>query len=187
MEIPILITVSTNTQEPFEGEFSLSAGMSWTENNPVETRKRFTFSVVDNPEADLSVIAWDVDQSVPIDAGPIGPDPHGPLNPGEAGGLQYLVANHGRKAVSGLKVTIRLPKGVTFIYQDEPCVIDSDGPTAVCTYDRLALVGERRRRTGSPMWTSATTRTVSPSWSPHSPRTMAGVEVACRSPVRRPG
>ncbi|MFD6753575.1 hypothetical protein [Micromonospora gifhornensis] len=140
VEIPLLITVSTNTKEPFEGEFGVSAGMSWTENNPAEISKRFTFNVVDSPEADLSVIAWDVDQSVPIHAGPIGPDPHGPLNPGEAGGLQYLVANHGRKAVSGLKVTIRLPKGVTFIYQDESCVIDSDGRTAVCTYDRLALV-----------------------------------------------
>ncbi|WP_327038892.1 hypothetical protein [Micromonospora maris] len=138
VDIPLLITVSTNTKEPFEGEFGVSAGMSWDDRSPVLTSKRFTLNVVDNSEADLSVKAWDVDQSVPVDPGPL--EPHGPLNPGEAGGLGYLVANHGRKAVSGLKVTIRLPEGVTFNQPEEACVIDSDGRTAVCTYDSLALV-----------------------------------------------
>ncbi|GIJ27781.1 hypothetical protein Vqi01_29430 [Micromonospora qiuiae] len=138
VEIPITITVSPRMQEPFEGKFRVSASMSWGEGKPVESSKWFTLNVVDYPEADLSVVAPDVTRSVPINPGRI--EPAGPLTPGKAGAVYYMVANHGRKAVSGIKVTLRLPEGVAFIQPEEACEIDSGGRTAICTYDTLALV-----------------------------------------------
>ncbi|RIV36432.1 LPXTG cell wall anchor domain-containing protein [Micromonospora radicis] len=138
VDLPIDIRVRED-QEPYEGRFRIEAAMSWgTDVEWIKSSKWFTLRLVDEPEADLSVVAPDVTQSVRIGAGGR-LEPAGTLKPGESGAVRYRVVNHGRKAVSGVKATLRLPAGVTFTRPPKECVIDDNGRSAECTYDTLAL------------------------------------------------
>ncbi|TCB93567.1 LPXTG cell wall anchor domain-containing protein [Micromonospora zingiberis] len=138
VEIPLNIRVREKN-EPYEGTFVVTAHAYWDDERSPDIEKTFTLKIVDDSEADLSVIAPDVKQSVRVDAGGR-LEATGPLNPGETGAVRYQIVNQGRKPVSGVKVTLGLPKGVTFTQPPEECATDDDGRSAVCTYDTLALV-----------------------------------------------
>ncbi|MCW3839829.1 hypothetical protein ONA70_06930 [Micromonospora yasonensis] len=128
------------TKEPYEGRFQIAAYMTGSKGvKPVTVSKWFTLKVVDDPEADLSVVAPDVKQSVRVEAdGRL--EPSGTLKPGETGAVRYRVVNQGRKAVSGVKATLRLPDGAIFTRPPAECVVGDDQRSAVCTYSTLALV-----------------------------------------------
>ncbi|MEG3632907.1 COG1361 family protein [Micromonospora palythoicola] len=138
-DIPIDI-YTRGRPEPFEGRFHVEVSMSWGRNGkPVTDRREFTLTVVDEREADLAVVAPDVKQSARVGAG--GKlETTGTLHPGGTGAVRYRIVNQGEKAVSGVRVTLRLPEKVTFIRPPQECVLDDDGRSAVCTYDSLALV-----------------------------------------------
>ncbi|NGM14857.1 hypothetical protein [Verrucosispora sioxanthis] len=135
------ISISTGSiKEPFEGKVQIEVYMIWGEDGERVTETReFTVTLVDDAEADLAVVAPDVRQSVRVGAGGR-LESTGTLNPGETGAVRYRIVNHGRKAVSGVTVDLRLPEGVTFTRPPQECAVDDDGRSAVCTYDSLALV-----------------------------------------------
>ncbi|MBQ1023128.1 hypothetical protein [Micromonospora sp. C95] len=138
-DIPIDINVR-GTPEPFEGTFEVEVGVAWGENGErITDKKTFPLAVVDDSAADLSVVAPDVKQSVRVGAGGR-LETTGTLHPGETGAVRYRIVNHGRQAVSGVTVTLRLPEGVTFTRPPQECAVDDDGRSTVCTYDSLALV-----------------------------------------------
>ncbi|MEU7933715.1 hypothetical protein [Micromonospora echinofusca] len=139
VDLPFDVNVQEN-QEPYEGRFSVEAGMAWGD-EPMKTAARtsFTLRLVDDPEADLSVVAPDVKQSVRVGAGGR-LEPTGTLQPGETGAVRYRIVNQGRKAVGGIKVTLRLPEAVTFTRPPKECAVADDRRSAVCTYDTLALI-----------------------------------------------
>ncbi|MGW4502918.1 hypothetical protein ACWENR_30470 [Micromonospora sp. NPDC004336] len=138
VDLPIDVRVQGN--QPFEGKFSVEAGMAWGD-GPMETgdRRWFTLRLVDDPVADLSVVARDVKQSVRVGAGGR-LEPTGTLQPGETGALRYRIVNQGREAVGGVRLTVRLPEAVTFARPPAECAVADDRRSAVCTYDTLALV-----------------------------------------------
>lgn len=137
VELPVVATVQT--REPLAGRIKVTVEVKPVDTNPADNLKWFPIEVVDRPEADLSVIAPDVTQSVRIAAdGSL--EPTGTLNPGETGAVRYTIANQGRKPVDGVKVELRAPAGATFTRPPGECVLGDAGRAAVCTYDRLALV-----------------------------------------------
>lgn len=137
VELPILATVQT--EEPLAGRIKVTVEVKPVDTNPADNTKWFPIQVVDHPEADLSVVAPDVTQSVRIAAdGSLAST--GTLNPGETGAVRYTIANQGRKPVDGVKVELRVPTGATFTRPPDECVLSDAGRAAVCTYDRLALV-----------------------------------------------
>ncbi|MGN9803272.1 LPXTG cell wall anchor domain-containing protein [Micromonospora sp. L32] len=137
VELPILATVQTG--EPLAGRIKVTVEVKPVDTNPADNTKWFPIQVVDHPEADLSVVAPDVTQSVRIAAdGSLAST--GTLNPGETGAVRYTIANQGRKPVDGVKVELRVPTGATFTRPPDECILSDAGRAAVCTYDRLALV-----------------------------------------------
>ncbi|KAB1910932.1 hypothetical protein [Micromonospora sp. AMSO31t] len=137
MDLAVLATVQTG--EPLAGRIKVTVDVKPVDTNPADNTKWFPIEVVDHSEADLSVIAPDVTQSVRIAAdGSL--KSTGTLNPGETGAVRYTIANQGRKPVDGVKVELRLPTGATFTTPPGECVLGEAGRAAVCTYDRLALV-----------------------------------------------
>ncbi|MFY1700263.1 hypothetical protein ACN28G_00640 [Micromonospora sp. WMMA1923] len=125
---------------PYQGRFEVSVTIKPEKDaNPADNTRWFPLALVDQPRADLSLVAQDVKQSVRIDADGT-PEPTGTLNPGEPGAVWHTVANQGRKAVSGVRVTLRLPEGVTFTGQPTQCALADAGRSAVCTYESLTLV-----------------------------------------------
>ncbi|MCL7457561.1 hypothetical protein ABT235_09610 [Micromonospora echinofusca] len=143
VDLPIDVHVQDN-QEPYEGRFSVEAGMAWGD-EPMKTGARtlFPLRLVDDPEADLSVVAPDVKQSVRVGAGGR-LEPTGTLQPGGTGAVRYRIVNQGRRAVGGITVTLRLPEAVTFTRPPKQCVLADDRRAAVCTYDTLALIPARQ-------------------------------------------
>ncbi|MFI2711253.1 hypothetical protein ACH495_14115 [Micromonospora sp. NPDC018662] len=139
VDVPIDATVY-GAAEPYEGRFEASVTIGPDKDaNPADNTRWFPLVLVDQPSADLSVVARDVKQSVRIGADGT-PEPTGALHPGELGAVWHAVANQGRKAVSGVRITLRLPKGVTFTRQPTQCVLGDGGRSAVCTYPDLTLV-----------------------------------------------
>ncbi|GAA2703815.1 hypothetical protein GCM10010429_10030 [Micromonospora olivasterospora] len=139
VDIPIDATVYT-TEEPYEGRFEASVRIeSGKDANPANNTKWFPLELVDQPSADLSLVARDVKQSVRV-GGDGTPESTGTLNPGETGAVRYTIANQGRKAVSGVRVTLHLPKGATFTRPPTQCVLADAARSAVCTYEDLTLV-----------------------------------------------
>ncbi|MFG1674082.1 hypothetical protein [Micromonospora sp. NPDC049282] len=139
VDVPIDAT-AYGAAEPYEGRFEASVSIRPDEDaNPADNTRWFPLTLVDRSSADLSLVARDVKQSVRI-GGDGTPRPSGTLNPGETGAVWHTVANQGRKAVSGVRVTLRLPKGVTFTRQPTLCVLADAGRSAVCTYASLTLV-----------------------------------------------
>ncbi|MFC0032097.1 hypothetical protein ACFFMM_21505 [Micromonospora chaiyaphumensis] len=137
VDLPVVATVQTG--EPLAGRIKVTVEVEPVDTNPADNIRWFPIEVVDHSEADLSVVAPDVTQSVRIAAdGSL--ESTGTLNPGETGAVRYTIANQGRKAVDGVKVELRLPTGVTFTRPPGECVLGDAGRAAVCTYDRLALV-----------------------------------------------
>lgn len=139
VDIPIdaLIQIS---EGPYEGRFEASVRIeSGKDANPANNTKWFPLELVDQPSVDLSLVARDVKQSVRIGRDGT-PEPTGTLNPGETGALRYAIANQGRKAVSGVKATLHLPRGVAFTRPPAECVLADAGQSAVCTYEELTLV-----------------------------------------------
>ncbi|MFF3853859.1 hypothetical protein [Micromonospora sp. NPDC002575] len=139
VDVPIDATVY-GAAGPHEGRFEASVTIGPDKDaNPADNTRWFPLELVDQPSADLSVVARDVKQSVRIGADGT-PEPTGTLKPGETGAVWHTVANQGRKAVSGVRITLRLPAGVTFTGQPAQCVLADAGRSAVCTYDSLTLV-----------------------------------------------
>ncbi|WFE38230.1 hypothetical protein [Micromonospora sp. WMMD998] len=125
---------------PYEGRFEVSVSIRPEKDaNPADNTRWFPLTLVDEPRADLSLVARDVKQSVRIAADGT-PRPTGTLNPGETGAVWHTVANQGRKAVHGVRVSLRLPPGVTFTRPPAQCVVADAGRSAVCTYAGLTLV-----------------------------------------------
>ncbi|GAB3854056.1 hypothetical protein GCM10029963_46420 [Micromonospora andamanensis] len=138
MDYPISMNTGS-IKEPFEDKIQIEVGLAWGDDTERITESReFTVTLVDDAEADLSVVAPDVKQSVRVGAGGR-LETTGTLNPGETGAVRYRIANHGVKAVSGVTVTLGLPEGVTFTQPPQECAVGDDGRSAVCTYDSLAL------------------------------------------------
>ncbi|WFE33510.1 hypothetical protein [Micromonospora sp. WMMD975] len=125
---------------PYEGRFEASVSIRPEKDaNPADDTRLFPLTLVDQPSADLSLVARDVKQSVRLGADGR-PRPTGTLNPGETGAVWHTVANQGRTAVRGVRITLRLPKGVTFTRPPAQCVVTDARRSAVCTYPGLTLV-----------------------------------------------
>ncbi|MEV6691002.1 hypothetical protein AB0M35_05965 [Micromonospora sp. NPDC051196] len=92
-------------------------------NNSIEVDVELT------PESgvDLGVIVPDVKTRLDLDTG----EEKGPLRPGDSTGVYSEVINQGDQVAKGLKLTYKLPEGVTFGRIDG-CEVDSDGRTATC-------------------------------------------------------
>ncbi|MGC4805062.1 hypothetical protein [Micromonospora sp. DT233] len=138
--VDLPLDIHVRGDEPYEGRFHVEAGMAWGgEKVQITASDWVTLRLVDEPEADLSVVAPDVKQSARVDAdGRL--ELSGALHPGGTGAVRYRVVNQGRKAVGGIKATLRLPEGAQFTRPPKECAVGTDQRSAVCTYDKLPLV-----------------------------------------------
>ncbi len=88
--------------------------------------------------ADLTVLADDVKNAVKVKNGEI--KFVGDLHAGDTAALTYVVVNQGDLPTAGFKVTIKLPKGVTFTQTQEGCEYAADHASLACTYPELPFV-----------------------------------------------
>ncbi|MCW3838834.1 cell wall anchor protein [Micromonospora yasonensis] len=92
----------------------------------------------DESGPDLAVIADDVKQAAKVVDG--NPVYSGDLHPGGQSALTYVIANQGDQATAGLKITVKLPKGVTPAETEQDCEYSADKSTFTCTYADFGLI-----------------------------------------------
>ncbi|OKI73849.1 hypothetical protein [Micromonospora sp. CB01531] len=97
-----------------------------------------TLELSDESGPDLAVVADDVKQAAKIVDG--NPVYSGGLHPGGQSALTYFVANQGDQATAGLKITVKLPKGVTPAETEQDCEYSADKSTFTCTYADFGLI-----------------------------------------------
>ncbi|WP_091655859.1 COG1361 family protein [Micromonospora auratinigra] len=136
-ELPV--SAGIQARQPMNLEIKASVEVKPNDVDPADNTRSFTVRVVDRPAADLSVVAPDVTKAVRVGTGG-GLEPTGPLPPGGTGAVRYTIANQGLAPVDGVRVELHLPAGVTFTAPPGECVLGDAGRSAVCTYDRLALI-----------------------------------------------
>ncbi|MCW3818326.1 cell wall anchor protein [Micromonospora sp. DR5-3] len=97
-----------------------------------------TLDLSDESGPDLAVIADDVKQAATIVDG--NPVYKGDLHAGGQSALTYFIANQGDLATAGLKITVKLPKGVTPAETEQDCEYSADKSTFTCTYADFGLI-----------------------------------------------
>ncbi|MFU8872160.1 cell wall anchor protein [Micromonospora sp. SL4-19] len=112
--------------------------ISKDDTNPANDTATATLELSDQSGPDLAVIADDVKQAAKIVDG--NPVYSGDLHPGGQSALTYVVANQGDQATAGLKITVKLPKGVTPAEAEKDCEYSADKSTFTCTYADFGLI-----------------------------------------------
>ncbi|MEH1099094.1 LPXTG cell wall anchor domain-containing protein [Micromonospora sp. CPCC 205561] len=107
--------------------------------DPDESDNEVTVKVkVEGTGPDLTVVASDVDKAVKVEGNKI--KVVGDLHAGETAQLIYSTFNQGDAVAAGLKISVKLPKGVTFAEVEQGCEYDSGKTSLVCTYQDADLI-----------------------------------------------
>ncbi|MEU2661145.1 LPXTG cell wall anchor domain-containing protein [Micromonospora sp. DT46] len=127
----------------FEAEGTYKAPLSFKliskdDTNAANNTKTATLDFSDASGPDLSVVAEDVKQAVKIVDG--NPVYSGDLHAGGRSALTYFITNQGDKAAAGLKISVKLPKGVTPTEVEPGCEYAADKSTFTCTYANFGLI-----------------------------------------------
>ncbi|MEH0982124.1 cell wall anchor protein [Micromonospora sp. CPCC 205556] len=127
----------------FDDENTYKAPLSFKliskdDTNPENNAKSATLEFSEQSGPDLNVLAEDVKQAVKIVDG--NPSYSGDLHPGGRSALTYFVANQGDVASAGLKISVKLPKGVTPAETEQGCEYSADKLTFTCTYEDFRLI-----------------------------------------------
>ncbi|MFG2054049.1 cell wall anchor protein [Micromonospora sp. NPDC048930] len=115
--------------------------------DPDESNNEVTVKVkVEGTGPDLTVIANDVNKAVTVEGSKI--KITGDLHAGDTGQLIYTAFNQGDATAAGLKISVKLPKGVTFAEAEKECVDNAAKTSRVCTYDDLDLIPVSQDKVG---------------------------------------
>jgi LPXTG-motif cell wall-anchored protein len=107
--------------------------------DPDESNNEVTVKVkVEGTGPDLTVVAGDVDKAVKVEGDKI--KVVGDLRAGDTAQLIYSAFNQGDATAAGLKISVKLPKGVTFTEAEEGCEYDAAKTSLVCTYRDADLI-----------------------------------------------
>lgn len=119
---------------------SLTATISHQGTDPKPGNNTVTVGVkVGDSGPDLAVVVPDVHQTIVADAnGEV--EIKGDLHAGDTTRLFYGVRNFGDMPVAGFKISVKLPKGVTFTETEQECAYAADKSSMVCTYADFPLV-----------------------------------------------
>ncbi|MGC4790132.1 LPXTG cell wall anchor domain-containing protein [Micromonospora sp. DT178] len=127
----------------FEAEGTYQAPLSFKlvskdDTNAANNTKTATLDLSDASGPDLSVVAEDVKQAVKVVDG--NPVYSGDLQAGGRSALTYFISNQGDVAAAGLKISVKLPKGVTPTEVEPSCEYAADKSTFTCTYANFGLI-----------------------------------------------
>ncbi|MGC5017203.1 LPXTG cell wall anchor domain-containing protein [Micromonospora sp. DT47] len=114
--------------------FILSEGI-----DPDESNNEATVKVkVEGTGPDLTVVAHDVDKAVKVEGRKI--SVIGDLHAGDTVQLRYFILNQGDAAAAGLKISVKLPKGVAFTEAEDDCEYNDANTSLVCSYDNVNMI-----------------------------------------------
>ncbi|MEH0971912.1 LPXTG cell wall anchor domain-containing protein [Micromonospora sp. CPCC 205546] len=112
--------------------------VSKDDTNAANNTKTAKLDLSDASGPDLSVVAEDVKQAVKVVDG--NPVYSGDLHAGGRSALTYFISNQGDLAAAGLKISVKLPKGVTPTEVESGCEYAADKSTFTCTYANFGLI-----------------------------------------------
>ncbi|WP_091337396.1 hypothetical protein [Micromonospora rhizosphaerae] len=137
-DLPIvLIKLVESLDAPYSAPVTFTI-ISADDTNEDNNTKSATVEFTKESGADLTVLADDVKNAVTVTNG--GFKLAGDLHAGDTAALIYTAWNQGDVATAGLKISVKLPKGVTFTETEEDCEYNADKTSLVCTYANAPFV-----------------------------------------------
>lgn len=138
VDVPVvLLKLVESLDKAYSAPVSLTI-VSKDDTNQDNNTKSATVEFTKQSGADLTVLADDVKNAVTVKNGKL--QFGGDLHAGDTAALIYTAWNQGDLATAGLKVSVKLPKGVTFTEAEDDCEYDADKTSLVCTYADLPFV-----------------------------------------------
>ncbi|MFC4148930.1 hypothetical protein ACFO0M_21965 [Micromonospora mangrovi] len=132
IDLPVVLFKLAGTlDKAYSAPVSFSI-VSKDDTNKDNNTKAATLEFTKESGADLVVLADDVKTAVTVKNGKI--QAAGDLHAGDTAQLVYTAWNQGDKATAGLKISVKLPKGVTFTEAEDDCEYNADKTSLVCTY-----------------------------------------------------
>ncbi|MEV1143049.1 hypothetical protein [Micromonospora sp. NPDC049799] len=132
---------------------SISALILHEGDDPDESNNLVTVDVkVEGTGPDLSVVADDVRKAVKVEGGSI--TQVGDLQAGNTGQLIYSAFNQGDQATTGLRISVKLPKGATFAEKEEDCTYNDAMTALTCQYEAV-LVPASQDKDGDKLFAGA--------------------------------
>ncbi|WP_319459723.1 hypothetical protein [Micromonospora sp. RTP1Z1] len=143
LDVPIfLIKLVDSLDEAYSAPVSITIA-SKDDTNAGNNTRSTTVEFTKQSGADLTVLADDVKNAVTVKSGKI--ELAGDLHAGDTARLIYTVWNQGDLPTAGLKVKVKLPKGVTFAEPlESECGYTADLAELLCTYDNLPFVPQEQ-------------------------------------------
>lgn len=139
VELPLLVF---KTGEELKGSYQAPVTFTLVSSDDTDdsnNSKATTVELSEQGGPDLSVLVPDVKQAVEVSAdGEI--SVLDDLHAGETAQLVYVVANQGDQTSAGLKISVKLPEGVTFTEVERDCTYNAANTEAVCTYGAFPLI-----------------------------------------------
>jgi hypothetical protein len=132
VDVPVvLLKLVESLDKAYSAPVSLTI-VSKDDTNKDNNTKSATIEFTKESGADLVVLADDVKTAVTVKNGKI--QAAGDLHAGDTAQLIYTAWNQGDQATAGLKISVKLPKGVTFTETEDDCEYNADKTSLVCTY-----------------------------------------------------
>ncbi|PWU47002.1 hypothetical protein DLE60_23845 [Micromonospora globispora] len=141
IDLPVVLFKLVDLKEAYSAPVSFTL-ISKDDTNADNNTKSATIEFTKQSGADLAVMADDVKNAVTVKNGKL--QFGGDLHAGDTAALIYTAWNQGDLATAGLKVSVKLPKGVTFTEAEDDCEYDADKTSLVCTYANLPFVPQEQ-------------------------------------------
>ncbi|MEH0844569.1 hypothetical protein V6U81_19485 [Micromonospora sp. CPCC 205711] len=138
LEFPLLAFKANSTATSYSGDVTYTIS-SKDDTNPANNTRVGKLEFTAEQGVDLGVLVSDVTKAVE----PPADDPEAPNNPplypGDTTKAFGTLVNQGDRTTDGVRLTIKLPKGVTFAVKFTDCVHSADNRTATCDLTDLQL------------------------------------------------
>jgi hypothetical protein len=132
IDLPVVLFKMTETlKDAYSAPVTFTV-ISKDDTDKSNNTKSATVDFTKESGADLAVLADDVKKAVTVKNGKI--QLAGDLHAGDTAQLIYTAWNQGDQATAGLKISVKLPKGVTFTEAEDDCEYNADKTSLVCTY-----------------------------------------------------
>ncbi|MGC1214161.1 MAG: hypothetical protein WA890_23240 [Micromonospora sp.] len=142
IDLPVVLFKLVDLKEAYSAPVSFTL-ISKDDTNADNNTKSASIEFTKESGADLAVMADDVKTSVTVKDGKL--QFGGDLHAGDSAALIYTAWNQGDLATAGLKVSVKLPKGVTFSEPlESDCAYDEKLTELVCTYAALPFVPQEQ-------------------------------------------
>jgi hypothetical protein len=140
LEFPVLVLRNPEVAGPYTGHVTFTIS-SPDDTTPDNNSKTVEVAISERSGVDLGVIAPDVKNEIDLaESTSLPAFTEDAIHPGDTSAVLGFAINQGDMTATGVKVSVTLPKQVTFAEKEEGCTYSADTRTVTCNYEQVSLI-----------------------------------------------